>query len=273
MNRFPKFIIYLVLIFLVSSCAKKNLEILVAPVIEYKIKDRVLANILDSLSLLKLNYFYAKLKIDFKDNDNDLSFKTSLKIVSDSAINAIVTKVGFPIANALIRIDSVKILNIPGKCYIKNSWDNFRDLLKLEIDYLNLENILLGRPLTAALNQKYFVDKEDYEVAVTNLREDSNLSLQVDTLLKSTLMINYILTSDLKDIAQTRIYSATDSTEIQIQYVSRQVISELKLPNKTIISLFRPNYNLVINLEYDNLEVNKKIGIIFIIPEKYEVCK
>ena len=273
MSHFPKLIIYLFILFLVSSCAKKNLEVLVPPVIEYKIKDRLLAKTLDSLSALKPKYFYAKLKIDFKDNTTDLSFKTSLKIVSDSAVNAIVTKVGFPIANALITIDSVKILNIPGKCVIKNSWDYFRDLLNVEIDYLNLENILLGRPLTDGFNQKYFVDKDAYEVAVTNSRNESYSYLTEDSLLKSKLMVNYILTSNLKDIAQTRIFSASDSTEIQIQYVSRQVVSEFNLPDKAIILLSKPSYNLEINLEYDNLEVTKKIEITFIIPEKYEVCK
>ena len=274
MSHFPKLIIYLFLVFLVSSCTKKNLEVLMMPpVIEYKIKDRLLAKTLDSLSALKPKYFYAKLKIDFKDNTTDLSFKTSLKIVSDSAVNAIVTKVGFPIANALITIDSVKILNIPGKCVIKNSWDYFRDLLNVEIDYLNLENILLGRPLTDGFNQKYFVDKDAYEVAVTNSKNESYSYLTEDSLLKSKLMVNYILTSNLKDIAQTRIFSASDSTEIQIQYVSRQVVSEFNLPDKAIILLSKPSYNLEINLEYDNLEVTKKIEITFIIPEKYEVCK
>ena len=272
MIRFTKLFIFLCLIFLASSCAKKNLEVIVPPVIEYKIKDRVLAKTLDSLSLIKPKYFYAKIKIDFKDNYNDLSFKTSLKIVSDSALNAIVTKVGFPIANALITIDSAKILIIPAKCIMNNSWDNFRDLLNIEIDYLNLENILLGRPLTDEINQKYFIGKEDYEVTVTNSRKESYLSINEDTLLKSALLINYILTSDLKDIAQTRIFSATDSTEIQIQYVSRRVVSGLNLPDKAIISLSKPSYNLVINLEYDNMEVNEKIEITFIIPEKYEVC-
>ena len=274
MSHFPKLIIYLFLVFLVSSCTKKNLEVLMMPpVIEYKIKDRLLAKTLDSLSALKPKYFYAKLKIDFKDNTTDLSFKTSLKIVSDSAVNAIVTKVGFPIANALITIDSVKILNIPGKCVIKNSWDYFRDLLNVEIDYLNLENILLGRPLTDGFNQKYFVDKDAYEVAVTNSRNESYSYLTEDSLLKSKLMVNYILTSNLKDIAQTRIFSASDSTEIQIQYVSRQVVSEFNLPDKAIILLSKPSYNLEINLEYNNLEITKKIEITFIIPEKYEVCK
>ena len=272
MISLTKLFIFLALIFLASSCARKNLEVILPPVIEYKIKDRAFAKTLDSLSFIKPKYFYAKIKVDFKDNYNDLSFKTSLKIISDSAINAIVTKIGIPIANGLITTDSAKILNILEKCFIKKSWGNFADLLNLEIDYPNLENILIGRPLSDDFNQKYFVEKEDYEVAVTNSRKENYLYLPEDTLPKSKLILNYILTSDLKNISQIRIFSVSDSTEIQIHYTSRQVVLGFNLPNKAIISLSKPSYNLDINLEYDNLEVNQKIEINFIIPEKYEVC-
>jgi hypothetical protein len=43
MKRFIKLFLFLFLVFLASSCAKKNLEVFVPPVIEYKIKDRTLA--------------------------------------------------------------------------------------------------------------------------------------------------------------------------------------------------------------------------------------
>lgn len=274
MKRFIKLVIFIFLVFLASSCAKKNLEVFVPPVIEYKIKDRALAKTLDSLSALKPKYFYAKLKIDFKDNTTDLSFKTSLKIVSDSAVNAIVTKVGFPIANALITIDSIKILNIPGKCVIKNSWDYFRDLLNVEIDCLNLENILLGRPLTEEFNQKYFVGKEEFDSLLINNKKDSTLYLQEDSILKTELfMLSYILTDDLKDLAQTRMYRSVDSTMIQIKYNKRQVVSEYNLPYDIIISLSSPRYNLFAKLDFEKIEVNEKIEINFIIPQKYEICK
>jgi hypothetical protein len=271
MKVFIKIFLFLFLISLVSSCAKKNIEVLV-PVIEYKIKDRALAKILDSLLSLKPKYFYTKIKIDYKDNATDVSFKTSLKIVSDSALNAIVTKIGIPIANGLITTDSAKILNIHQKCLINSSWDNFRDLLNIEIDYFNLENILLGRPLTDAFNQKYFVEKEEYEAMAESSKKVSDTTLSIATIPKSKLLLNYILQDNLKDLAETRIFSTDDSTDIRIQYLSREIVSGFNLPNKVLISLSKSKYNLVVKLEYDKTTVNEKIEIIFLIPEKYEVC-
>jgi len=272
MKRFIKLFLFLFLVFLASSCSKKNLEVFVPPVIEYKIKDRSLAKTLDSLSALKPNRFYAKIKIEFKDNYTDVSFKTSIKIERDSLLNAIVTKAGFPIANALMSLDSVKILNIPEKCFVKNSWNSFRELLNIEIDYFNLENILLGRPLTDAFNQKYFVEKEQFDLQLTKTNIDSTINVPIDSLLMGELMVNYILTEDLKDISQTRIFRTIDSTEIEIKYVKRQVISGFNLPYDIIISLSRPSYNLIAHMEYEKLELNEDLEINFVIPQKYEVC-
>ncbi len=273
MKCFIKLVLFIFLVFLASSCAKKNLEVFVPPVIEYKIKDRALAKTLDSLSAFKPNRFYAKIKIDFKDNYTDVSFKTSIKLERDSLLNAIVTKAGFPIANALISLDSVKILRIPEKCFMKNSWDSFRDLLNIEIDFFNLENILLGRPLTEDFNQKYFVGKEQFDSLLINNKKDSTLYLQEDSILKTELfMLSYVLTDDLKDLAQTRIYRSVDSTMIQIKYNKRQVVSEYNLPYDIIISLSSPRYNLFAKLDFEKIEVNEKIEINFIIPQKYEIC-
>ena len=273
MKRFIKLVLFIFLVFLASSCAKNNLEVFVPPVIEYKIKDRALAKTLDSLSAFKPNRFYAKIKIDFKDNYTDVSFKTSIKLERDSLLNAIVTKAGFPIANALISLDSVKILRIAEKCFMKNSWDSFRDLLNIEIDYFNLENILLGRPLTEVFNQKYFVGKEEFDSLLINIKKDSTLYSQEDSILKTELfMLSYILTDDLKDLAQTRIFRSVDSTMIQIKYNKRQVVSGYNLPYDIIISLSSPRYNLFTQLDYEKIEVNEKIEINFIIPQKYEIC-
>ena len=86
-------------------------------------------------------------------------------------------------------------------------------------------------------------------------------------------MLNYILTDDLKDLAQTRIFRSVDSTMIQIKYNKRQVVSGYNLPYDIIISLSSPRYNLFAQLDFEKIEVNEKIEINFIIPQKYEICK
>jgi hypothetical protein len=125
---------------------------------------------------------------------------------------------------------------------------------------------------TDAFNQKYFVEKEQFDKQLTKTNKDSTINAPIDSLLMGELMVNYILTEDLKDISQTRIFRAIDSTEIEIKYVKRQVISGFNLPYDIIISLSRPSYNLIAHMEYEKLELNEDLEINFVIPQKYEVC-
>ena len=123
-----------------------------------------------------------------------------------------------------------------------------------------------------AFNQKYFVEKEEYEAMAESSKKVSDTTLSIATIPKSKLLLNYILQDNLKDLAETRIFSTDDSTDIRIQYLSREIVSGFNLPNKVLISLSKSKYNLVVKLEYDKTTVNEKIEIIFLIPEKYEVC-
>ena len=109
-------------------------------------------------------------------------------------------------------------------------------------------------------------------MALNNSRKESYLPLPQDSLPKSNLILNYILTTDLKNLSETRIFSANDSTEIRIQYLSRELVAGFDLPNKAIISLSKPDYKLILKLKYEKMAGNKKNEIIFVIPEKYEVC-
>ncbi len=261
MKLFSNFFIPLFLVFLASSCAKKIIEVVASePIIEYKIKDKVLRDALDSLSLLKVKTFYTKLKVDYKAGKQDLSFKASVKIVTDSAMNVIFSYANIPIINALITNDSIKIIDRQAKCYTKERLNYFSELFGIDFSYQNIENLIMGRPMTKEFNEAFYVGKAEYD------------SIFRDTTAKNNLILNYSLSSETKKLVMTKIFKPSDSIEIQIRYVSTQVISDFTLPNEINISISSPRNKIFIRLEYDKPEVDKKLELIFIIPEKYEIC-
>jgi hypothetical protein len=67
--------------------------------------------ILDSLSMKKPDFFYAKMESEFKSNTSNYNFKTSLRMVKDSAMNALITYASVPILNSVITPDSATIVN------------------------------------------------------------------------------------------------------------------------------------------------------------------
>ncbi len=262
MRLFSKSFIILFLVFLASSCAKKITEVVATkPIIEPKIKDKVLRDVLDSLSLLKVKTFYAKLKVDYTAGKQDLSFKASVKIVTDSAMNVIFSYANIPIINALITNDSIKIINRQAKCYTKERLNYFSELFGIDFSYENIENLIMGRPMSKEFNEAFYVEKAMYD------------SILRDTTVKTNLILNYSLSNETKKLEMSKICKPSDSIEIQIQYISTQVISEYTVPNEINISISSPRNNVNIKLKYEKPEVDGKLEIILTIPDKYETCK
>ena len=62
---------------------------------------------LDSISKNIPNTFYTKISTEFKDTNQQLSFKTSIRLVKDSAMTALVTYLGIPVVNSLVTKDTL----------------------------------------------------------------------------------------------------------------------------------------------------------------------
>ncbi len=261
MKLFSNLFIPLFLVFLASSCGKKIIEVVASePIIEYKIKDKVLRDALDSLSLLKVKTFYTKLKVDYKTEKQDLSFKASVKLVADSAINIIFSYANIPVINSFLTNDSITIIDRQAKCYTKERLNYFSELFGIDFSYQNIENLIMGRPMSKEFNEAFYVEKAEYD------------SIFRDTTAKNNLILNYSISSETKKLVMTKIFKPSDSIEIQIRYVSTQVISDLTVPNEINISISSPRNKIFIHLEYDKPEVDNKLELVFIIPEKYEIC-
>ena len=63
--------------------------------------------------------FYTKVSTKYSDTSQNISFKTSIRLVKDSAVNALITYAGFPIYNSVVTPDSLILVNKRGKCYTK----------------------------------------------------------------------------------------------------------------------------------------------------------
>ena len=143
------------LIFL-SSCARVLVE---TPIAIEKLphkKEKELIAIIDSLSLIKPNSLYSKLDVKYSDSSRTISFKTSLKIVKDSAINLLITYAKIPIVTAQVTKDSIIVVNKRDKCFEKESLTYIKDMFGIDLSLLNLEEIFLGRPLDYDPKNKYF---------------------------------------------------------------------------------------------------------------------
>jgi hypothetical protein len=270
-NPFFKFTVGLSFIWVLSSCSPKVVSDVMNGEKLPKIKDKVLVDRLDSLSKIEPKTFYSKLDINYKDSTTDISFKTSLKIVADSAISAIITYARIPIVTAMVTTDTITVVNKREKCYTVQSLDYLKSTFGVDFTYENMEELFLGKPLDYNIDQKYFVDHDPYHYSIsTHKKRDKK---RMDRRPKEDIVLNYILSDDAKFLQQTMIKSPSDSTEITVIYEERQNVNGINVPKVVHMHIKAKNKGIYIKMDYEKVEINEPQELIIVIPEKYEKCK
>jgi len=270
MNRNFSLLSLLLLSSMLFSCARKMTEEIVVAEKLQKRKEKELVAVLDSLALVKPKTFYSKLSVDFKDTSTNISFKTSLKIVTDSAVNAIITYAKIPIVTAMITTDSIIVVNKRDKCFERETLSYIKDKFGIDFTYQNIEELFLGRPLDYNVDQKYFVVHDPYNYSISSHKKRERKRL--DRKPKEDIVINYILSKDAKELSKTTITSPSDSTEIIVDYNSRKLVKNINVPYEVVIQITTPRNVMYIKLEYEKVEVDEPQELLIIIPEKYEKC-
>jgi hypothetical protein len=262
-------ILYFLFFPLLFACQPKVVEVLDKQKLPKK-KEKELIAVLDSLSEVIPKTFYSKLNVDFKDTTRSISFKTSLKIVTDSATNALITYLKIPIVSAMITKDSVIVVNKRDKCFQKENLGFIKENFGVDFNYQNVEELLLGRPLDFSEGQKYFMDNNPYFYGISTHKKRERKRL--DRKPKEDVIINYVLTDNAKLLQSMSIDSPSDSTVIEVEYQKWQFIQNINVPEEVKIKIKTPKNQLLIQLRYDKAEINEPQELIIVIPEKYEKC-
>ncbi len=269
--KLNKSIAFLGVLLVLASCAKKLTETDLPKVKREKTQD--LIDVLDSLSKDKPQTFYTKISTKYEDSTQSRSFKTSLRMVLDSALNMIVTWNGIPVANALITPDSLLVVNKREKCVVRTDMVFIQENFGVDFSFANIEELLMGVPLDFDTTQKYFQIHEPFQYVIASHKKRK--MKRNERLMKEDrdVAISYIINRDASQLDGIRIISATDSTTITISYLSRQFVGGKNVPNEVKIHINTPRQNLLIEMSYTKPEVNEPQEMYFIVPEGYEVCE
>jgi hypothetical protein len=259
--------------FFLFSCAKQLTE--TEEVKLPKKKPQELIQVLDSLSQPKPGFFYTKISTTYTDTNQNISFKTSVRMVTDSAINTLITYAKIPIVNAIISTDSVTIVNKRDKCYIRQSLGYIKDNFGIDFNYRNIEELILGMPLDYDTSQKYFVihDPHNYIVSSHKKRELKRIDKQDKVPQREDIAIQYFIGDDAKSLKGMLIESPEDSTSIRVDYLKRDTVAGYSIPLEVYIRIISPRNDIRIELSYDKVEIDQPQPLIMVIPEGYEECK
>ena len=291
MRLYTSVFTFITLLALVVSCSPKLHTDTELEKVERR-KTDVLVAALDTMSQLRPTYFYSKIKCDYSDTNQNKSFKTSIRMVKDSAVNALITFATIPIINSLVRPDSVIITNRQDKCVIRRDLDFIKEQFGVSFDYRNIEELLLGLPIGFDTTQKYFQIHDPYNYILSShkkreIRRETRNKPERDRngrLIQrredrdndedegEDVILKYYLTNDLRTLKRIVIDSPDDTTTIDIAYLTRDSINQYLVPNEVQMVIVTPRNRLVITLDYERTEVNVPQEIRFVIPEEYGEC-
>ncbi|MDF3029271.1 MAG: hypothetical protein K0S23_3578 [Fluviicola sp.] len=279
----------LALLVVLGSCARRPAPD--KPMKLEKRKTNELLHAMDSLSGIRPNSFYTKIKCHFSDTNRRISFKTSIRSIRDSIINPIITYAGIPIVNSIIRRDSLFISNRKDKCAIRTTMSYIKESFGVDFDYRNIEELLLGLPVAYDTTQKYFQINDPYNYIISSHRKriikkenknkqhdrDNNLNFRKDRNngndeSENNVMIRYYIHPSLKSISRLVIDSPEDTTHISVDYIDRDTVGTYLLPKEMIIDIVTARNHIVLTMDYDKTEVNTPQEIYFVIPEEYGDC-
>lgn len=269
MNQFLNRLFFISLIVIVSSCAKKTTE---GPDRLPKVRESQLTDALDSIILMKPDFFYSKLDTKYDDGSRTVNFKTSVRLRADSAFNALITYAKIPVVTAMVTVDSIKISNKKDKCYVLENLDYFKTTFGIDFKYQNIEEIILGLPLDYNRDEKYYQINDPYNYIVSSHRK-RDIKRTERGRAQGDIIIKYFLTEDLQNVKRLEIESVEDSTNIEVDYLSRQMEKGFSIPRTMKVEITTPNKKMRIELEYDKAEINEPKELFIVIPESYEKCK
>lgn len=280
MNQFIKLFGVCAGILLLVSCSK-NLTAIEKEKLPRR-KAQELVQVMDSLSHQKPNFFYTKISTDFSDTNRNISFKTSIRMVKDSAINTLITYAKIPIINSIISTDTVTIVNKRDKCYIIQSLGYIKENFGIDFNYRNLEELILGMPLDYDTTQKYFLIHDPYNYILSSHKKRDLKKLDKPDRIgdrnpdrneeKDDVIIKYYLTDDAQGLKGMFIESPSDSTTIQVDYLTREMVSGYNVPKDVYIVITSPRNQMRITLSYDKAEIDQPQPLFLVIPEGYEEC-
>ncbi len=198
-----------------------------------------------------------KVSVDLQPPEQEkMSFTASFRMKRDSVIwMSISPGLGFEAARALITRDSVYVLNRLQKEYTVYSFSFIEDLMKTDIELLDLQNILTGNPVFDSVSYSRLPNNSilQFEARRANLKN-------MITVLAASMFIT-----------GNDIYNLDASAQkLLVQYSDPLDFGGIVLPVHTSIRATGPKGEVKADLELNNATKPESIQIPFNIPADYE---
>lgn len=262
-------LIFSVLLF--SSC-KTTKKVVESPSAKVKLKGEEVIQVFDSVKAreFRFKYLSAKATVNYTDKSGvTQEFDVNLRIHYDSLIWISITPLlGIEVARAIVRHDSVIVLDRLHKTYIKRDYKFFEDWLKTNVDFEMMQAVIVGNYFQYLEKEKLrsLYDEEPYVIMSTlNKRQAKRASEEKDP--NKPIIQDFWIDGNYR-IAKSRITDEKRERWIEATYKDFTEVNGSLFPNNFVVTI-ASNSPTIIRVDYSKVVSEDTLQMPFSIPEKY----
>jgi hypothetical protein len=202
------------------------------------------------------NTLDAKLKVSFEDNYNKQNLTVKLRIDKDKIIWLNATYAGVLVARAKITPNSVSYYEKLNKTYFSGNFELLQNILGTEVNFTQLQNLLLGQTIFDLNDQKY-----SYE-----LNNNAHLLLPE----KQNVLFDVLFWINPIHFKLDKQELKGENQLLKVDYSNYAIIEGEVFPKNIEIRAKEKEKFTNIDIEYRSVIFNKSISTPFTIPKGYK---
>lgn len=202
----------------------------------------------------------AKLKVHFKNDKQNRSFSVRLKMIKDKVIWLKGTKV-ISVFKAKITPTSFSYYSPLQKQYFNGDFSMLKELLGIEINFKQLQNLLLGQSLLNVKKEKQTLKivEKSYQLAPKQQPELFNIFFQVNP---QHFKLN-----------KQFLFTTKNDQKLDISYPKYKVKDNVLFPESIQIKAFGKGKLTTINISTRSVNFNTELSMRYKIPSNYKELK
>ncbi len=262
---------FFALLILLSSCRTK--KIIESPASTVKLKGTEVIQVFDSVKAREFQFHYlsAKANVSYTDKSGETnSFDVNIRMVKDSAIWISITPLlGIEVARALIRPDSMILLDRLHKTVMRRDFNFFEEWLRARVNFDMIQAVIVGNYFQYMEKEKIksLYDEQPYFILSTlNKRQLKRAAEEKDP--SKPVIQDFWIDGNYR-IAKSRITDDPKNRNIEASYKNFTEIDGKLFPNNLIVTV-AASTPTIIKVEYTKVESEETMQMPFSVPAKYE---
>ncbi|WP_028377139.1 DUF4292 domain-containing protein [Leeuwenhoekiella sp. MAR_2009_132] len=196
----------------------------------------------------------ARLKIKYSDPDRTQSVTVSLRMQKDETIWMSASVLGISLAKAMITKDRVQFYEKIDGTYFDGDFKLLSDLLGTELNYEQVEALLLGEPIYDLRNGGFSAGATGTRYLVAP-RQQQNL-----------FNLFFYLNAGAFTLQEQRLTQSKEQRDLTIKYADYIKEQNGYFPTAISISAQEENKETLVDIEYKGVDFNTEVSFPFSIP-------